>query len=289
MCHAEFRTAVTFEFVWSACLYQPLPFFPSRSLALCAAPPIRRFGVNGVFLYSPGGTISEITAANDTLPGQTQATSFVPDLSVPVNSPGQAAFGAAIGNHFPGVLPAKWRRDAESNCEWRPGPRNKRLLRIPSFHFRPDGQWEPCFHGRHEHGSGRPISCTGWRRDSDPRARRRRRSCSGWRHILAGTGWTDQFQIRRPVLSPLGINLFKEFCGNEWRIGRRFRRVTSRAAARIPATSASCRAARQRALCSQSCLQGQAAPGGGTFNTITVLSNLSWRISRSVLTAPLRL
>jgi len=54
-------------------------------------------GVNGVFLYSPGGAISEITAANDTLPGQTQATSFVPNLSVPVNSAGQVAFGAQLG------------------------------------------------------------------------------------------------------------------------------------------------------------------------------------------------
>jgi hypothetical protein len=54
-------------------------------------------GVNGVFLYSPGGAITEIAAANDTLPGQTQATSFVPNLSVPVNSPGQVAFGAQQG------------------------------------------------------------------------------------------------------------------------------------------------------------------------------------------------
>lgn len=56
-------------------------------------------GVDGVFLYSPGTTtaISEIAAANDTLPGETQPTTFVPDLTVPVNSTGQVAFGAQIG------------------------------------------------------------------------------------------------------------------------------------------------------------------------------------------------
>ncbi len=55
--------------------------------------------VNGVFLYSPGssGTISKMAAANDTLPGETQPTTFVPDLPVPVNSGGQVAFGAQVG------------------------------------------------------------------------------------------------------------------------------------------------------------------------------------------------
>src|SRR5579864_825935 len=32
MCHAEFRTAVTFEFVRSACLYQPIPYWPPAPL-----------------------------------------------------------------------------------------------------------------------------------------------------------------------------------------------------------------------------------------------------------------
>ena len=74
----------------------PSPFGPPLPCSLsCINPGVIR--VNGVFLYSPGGAISEITAANDTLPGQTQATSFVPNLSVPVNSPGQVAFGAQLG------------------------------------------------------------------------------------------------------------------------------------------------------------------------------------------------
>jgi len=58
--------------------------------------------VNGVFLYSSGGTISEIAAANATLPGETQATIFVPDLSVPTNSLGQVAFGAELGTSSQG-------------------------------------------------------------------------------------------------------------------------------------------------------------------------------------------
>jgi hypothetical protein len=74
----------------------PSPFGPPLPCSLsCINPGV--IGVNGAFLYSPGGTIGEIAAANDTLPGQTQATSFVPDLSVPVNSAGQAAFGAELG------------------------------------------------------------------------------------------------------------------------------------------------------------------------------------------------
>jgi hypothetical protein len=74
----------------------PSPFGPPLPCSLsCINPGV--IGVNGAFLYSPGGTTSEIAAANDTLPGQTQATSFVPDLSVPVNSAGQAAFGAELG------------------------------------------------------------------------------------------------------------------------------------------------------------------------------------------------
>ena len=54
-------------------------------------------GVDGVFLYQPGGSITEIAAANDTLPGQTQATTFVPYLATPINSLGQVAFGAQVG------------------------------------------------------------------------------------------------------------------------------------------------------------------------------------------------
>jgi hypothetical protein len=53
--------------------------------------------VNGVFLYTPGGTIREIVAANDTLPGEAQPTAFVPDLPIPVNLSGQVAFGAQVG------------------------------------------------------------------------------------------------------------------------------------------------------------------------------------------------
>jgi hypothetical protein len=73
----------------------PSPFGPPLPCSLCD-PFNPATGVNGVFLYTPGGTISEIAAANDTLPGQTQATTFVPNLSVPVNSPGQVAFGAQL-------------------------------------------------------------------------------------------------------------------------------------------------------------------------------------------------
>ncbi len=83
----------------------PSPFGAPLSCPLCdifnpAA------GVNGVYLYSPGGAISEIASANDAvpLPGQTLATTFVPNLSVPVNSPGQVAFGAQVGTSSQGFF-----------------------------------------------------------------------------------------------------------------------------------------------------------------------------------------
>jgi Big-like domain-containing protein len=60
--------------------------------------------VNGDFLHSPSGTISEIAAANDTLPGQSQATTVVPSLSVPVNSTGEVAFGADVGSNASGFF-----------------------------------------------------------------------------------------------------------------------------------------------------------------------------------------
>jgi hypothetical protein len=75
----------------------PSPFSAFLPCTLCGFPN-PTIGVNGVFLYSPGGAISEVTAANDTLSGQTQATSGVPFLSVPVNSPGEVAFGAQLGS-----------------------------------------------------------------------------------------------------------------------------------------------------------------------------------------------
>jgi hypothetical protein len=82
----------------------PSPFPGPFSCPLCGNPPSTT-NVNGVFLYTPGatGTISEIAAANDTLPGETQPTTFVPDVPVPVNSAGQVAFGAQIGTPGSGL------------------------------------------------------------------------------------------------------------------------------------------------------------------------------------------
>jgi hypothetical protein len=75
----------------------PSPFGPPLPCSLSCIN-LGVIGVNGSFLYSPRGTISEIAAANDTLRGQPQATTFVPNLSVPVNSQGQVAFGAQLGS-----------------------------------------------------------------------------------------------------------------------------------------------------------------------------------------------
>ncbi len=65
----------------------------------CGNPSLaQEIGPDGIFLYNPGGTITEIAAANDTLPGENSPTTVVPFLSVPVNSPGQVAFGAETGS-----------------------------------------------------------------------------------------------------------------------------------------------------------------------------------------------
>lgn len=63
---------------------------------LCSLPPTVA-GIEGVFVYDSSGSTGEIVAVNDTLPGQAQPTGFVPDLSLPVNSSGQVAFGAQLG------------------------------------------------------------------------------------------------------------------------------------------------------------------------------------------------
>ena len=81
------------------------PFATLFPCFLCGIP-TSTLNVNGVFLYSPGGagTVNEIAATGDTLPGETQQTTFVPYLSVPVNSAGQVAFGAQVGTPSSGPL-----------------------------------------------------------------------------------------------------------------------------------------------------------------------------------------
>lgn len=83
----------------------PLPLLSPCFLECFGPPPTQN--VNGVFLYSPGSTsvISEMAAANDILPPETQPTTFVPYLSVPVNSAGEVAFGAQVGTPGSGSPP----------------------------------------------------------------------------------------------------------------------------------------------------------------------------------------
>ncbi len=92
-----------------------LTFFSSAPLAsllgcaFCGAPPSSTSsGVDGAFLYHPDGFITEIAAANDTLPGQTQPTTLVPYLSSPLNSAGQVAFGAQVGTTSQAFFLEKW-------------------------------------------------------------------------------------------------------------------------------------------------------------------------------------
>lgn len=80
----------------------PNPFGQMGSCTLCV-PVTPTTIVNGDFLYDSTGKITEVAAANDTLPGQSVATSFVPSLAVPLNSAGQSAFGAQLGTSTWGI------------------------------------------------------------------------------------------------------------------------------------------------------------------------------------------
>jgi hypothetical protein len=74
----------------------PSPFGPVPPCFLCGGP-VSPLVENGDFLYTAATrTVSEIAAAADTLPGQTAATTFVPSLYVPVNASGQVALGAEV-------------------------------------------------------------------------------------------------------------------------------------------------------------------------------------------------
>jgi hypothetical protein len=75
----------------------PNPFGQVVPCNFCGVPVTPTSAVNGDFLYDATGKITEVAAANDTLPGQSVATSFVPSLAVPLNSAGQTAFGAQLG------------------------------------------------------------------------------------------------------------------------------------------------------------------------------------------------
>jgi hypothetical protein len=249
----------------------PSPFPGLFSCSLCGIPNAAA-GVNGVFLYSPGGAISEVAAANGTLPGQTQATTFVPDLSIPVNSQGQVAFGVQVGTTSQGffVQSANATQEVIANGDSVPGTSgvtfgfphyiagladNENLAFTAATSAAADGLFFAP--------AGAVIQTLAL--DGGPAPA----SVGGAFSLIPGPTVLNP----PPGTFTIGINSFKNIAAingeSDVAFGASitggnadsgyFRLLQSRPAA----------GALQPVV-----LQGQAAPGGGTFNTIPVLSNL---------------
>jgi len=153
--------------------------------------------------------ISEIASANDAvpLPGQPQATTFVPNLSVPVNSLGQVAFGAELGTTSQG-----------STCEMEGATQkvvaNDDSVPLTSATFGSlisiaglADNGNLAFTAATSAAADGLFLATFWRLYSGPRARRRRRSCS-----RRGTfSLTPPVPVTPPGPFTIGINFFKNF------------------------------------------------------------------------------
>jgi len=250
----------------------PSPFPPLLPCTLCGIPN-PGIGVNGVFLYSPGGAISEIAAANDTLPGQTQATTFVPNLSVPVNSPGQVAFGAQLGTAPQGFFlrNADAAQKVVENGDTIPG--SSATFGFPHF-----------ISGLTDNGNLAFTAATSAAADglflAPAGAAIQTLALDGGAAPVPGGGTFSlapggpQVPNPPPGTFTVGINLFRNFAEMNGE---------SDVAFGASLTGASADSGYFRVLQSGPAagtlqpvvLQKQAAPGGGTFNTIPVLSSLA--------------
>jgi hypothetical protein len=226
-------------------------------------------GVNGVFLYSPGGTISEIAAANDILPGQTQATTFVPNLSVPVNSPGQVAFGAQLGTTSQGFYLRNGDATQKVVANGDSVPGSSDTFEFPHF-----------IAGLTDSGNLAFTAATSGAADglffAPVGGAIQTLALDGGAAPVPGGG-TFSLTPPAPVTPPgtftIGINFLKNFAAINGQ---------SDVAFGASITGGSADSGYFRVLQNGPAagtlqpvvLQGQAAPGGGTFNTITVPSDI---------------
>jgi hypothetical protein len=246
----------------------PSPFGPPLPCSLsCINPGV--IGVNGAFLYSPGGTISEIAAANDTLPGQTQATSFVPDLAVPVNSAGQAAFGAELGTTSQGFYLRNGDSTQKVIANGDPVPGTSDSFGFPHF-----------ISGLTDSGNLAFTAATSAAADglflAPAGGAIQTLALDGGAAPVSGGGifsFTPPAPVAPPGTFTVGLNTFKNFATINGE---------SDVAFGASITGGSADSGYFRVLQSGPAagtlqpvvLQGQAVPGGGTFNTITVPSNI---------------
>jgi hypothetical protein len=250
----------------------PSPFPPLLSCTLCGIPN-PAISVNGVFLYSPGGAISEIAAANDTLPGQTQATTFVPNLSVPMNSPGQVAFGAQLGTASQGFFlrNADAAQKVVENGDAIPG--SSATFGFPHF-----------ISGLTDNGNFAFTAATSAAADglflAPAGAAIRTLALDGGAAPVPGGGTFSLAQGGPVVPNPppgsftVGINFFRNFAEMNGESDVAFGASLMGASAdsgyfRVLGSGPNAGTLQPVVL------QGQTAPGGGTFSTIPVLSNLA--------------
>ena len=250
----------------------PSPFPGLLPCPLCDIPN-PAIGVNGVFLYSPGGAISEIAAANDTLPGQTQATTFVPYLSVPVNSPGQVAFGAQLGTASQGFFlrNADAAQKVVENGDTIPG--SSATFGFPHF-----------LAGLADNGNLAFTAATSAAADglflAPSGAAIQTLALDGGAAPVPGGGTFSLASSGPVVPNPppgtftLGINSFKNFAAingeSDVAFGASIAGGNADSGYFRLLQSGPAAGALQPVV-----LQGQTAPGGGTFSTIPVLSNLA--------------
>jgi len=246
----------------------PSPFGPPLPCSLCD-PFNPAIGVNGVFLYSPGGTISEIAAANDTLPGQTQATSFVPDLSVPVNSAGQAAFGAELGTTSQGFYLRNGDATQKVIANGDPVPGTSDSFGFPHY-----------IAGLADNGNLAFTAATGTAADglflAPAGGSIQTLALDGGAAPIPGGG-TFSLVPPQPVTPPgtftVGINLLKNFAAingeSDVAFGASITGGSADSGYFRVLQSGPAAGALQPVV-----LQGQAVPGGGTFNTITVPTDI---------------
>lgn len=253
----------------------PSPFPISLPCSLCD--PINpAIGVNGVYLYSPGGAISEVVAANDTLPGQTQATTGVPYLSVPVNSSGEVAFGAQVGTTTQAFFLQDTGATQQVMANGDSVPGTNDTFGFPHF-----------IAGLANNGNLAFTAATGTATDGLFLA-----PAGGAIQTLALDGGAAPSSVGGtfslgssglilpnppPGIIPLGINFLKNFAAINGE---------SDVAFGASITGGSADSGLFRVLHSDPTgtlqpvvLQGQAAPGGGTFSTINLFSNLGGNFS----------
>jgi hypothetical protein len=249
----------------------PSPFGPPLPCLLCGGPN-PAIGVNGAFLYSPGGSISEIAAANDTLPAQTQATSFVPDLSVPLNSAGQAAFGAELGTTSQGFYLRNGDATQKVIANGDPVPGTSDSFGFPHYIAGLADKGNLAFSaatGRAADGfflapAGGSIQTLALDGGAAPVS-------VGGTFLLTSSGAT----VLNPPTGtiPLGINSLKNFAAingeSDVAFGASLTGGNADSGYFRVLQSGPAAGALQPVV-----LQGQAVPGGGTFNTITVPPNI---------------